>query len=64
MSELLTAAQKTGYTETLETFLNTYFPGLKILRLYDSDTLHVMLPENPATVKADKAVDDAWERNG
>lgn len=53
----------TGYTETLEAFLNTYFPGLKILRLYDSDTLQVMLPENPATVKADKAVDDAWERN-
>lgn len=52
-----------GYTDSLQNFLSRYFPNLKLIRSYGSDTIEVWLPENPAVAKAEKAVDEAWERS-
>lgn len=52
-----------GYIVTLQAFLEAHFPGLKLYHDYNSDSYTCWLPENPASATADRAVDEAWERN-
>lgn len=65
LRELALASERLpyGFHSTLQNFLARYHPGIRLLLDMDGTLVQVVLPEEPARVAAEIAVDAAYERN-
>ena len=57
------AENREGYISSLSDFLAQFHPNLKFFKAADKDEVEVWLPQNPARLFAEVAVDAAWEIN-